>query len=99
MSGGQVCESHCTVSPVEPASRGIAAEMIVPNLEDTNVLDEFIDCCYEVRMGYGGMDKWTVDPPSWNDHETGKADHETKKAYCSTYDGIYDINGGTWDNY
>ncbi|OQO13085.1 hypothetical protein B0A48_02549 [Cryoendolithus antarcticus] len=63
----------------------------VPNLENTNVLDEFIDPCYEVHMGYGGMDKLTVDPPSWKDHGGGK--------YCSTPGGIYDINGGTWGNY
>nr|OQO25325.1 hypothetical protein B0A51_07899 [Rachicladosporium sp. CCFEE 5018] len=53
----------------------------VPNLEDTHVLDEFVDPRYEVHMDYGGMDKWTIDPPSWKDHESGKAGHETKKAF------------------
>ncbi|KAK6433996.1 hypothetical protein LTR95_009817 [Oleoguttula sp. CCFEE 5521] len=69
----------------------------VPNLENTIVLDEVKDSCYEVHMGFGGKDVWWTDPPSWTDHEKGKADHETKKTECVADHGEYDGYGGTKD--
>ncbi|OQO07564.1 hypothetical protein B0A48_07261 [Cryoendolithus antarcticus] len=71
----------------------------VPNLENTIVKDEVIDPCYDAHRGFGGKDLWWTDPPSWTDHDKGKADHELKKAECVADHGEYDGYGGTKDYY
>ncbi|KAK6442356.1 hypothetical protein LTR95_001402 [Oleoguttula sp. CCFEE 5521] len=74
-----------------------------PNAENTNFLPKQTDNCYDVHLGFGGDDKWSVKPKGWkpsNNHfdaDDMKAHSDAKEA-CVKLGGKYDKKGGTGDN-
>nr|OQO25326.1 hypothetical protein B0A51_07900 [Rachicladosporium sp. CCFEE 5018] len=81
------------VDPAPPiAGRNIYCtnyNRFVPNLENTNVLKDAIDPCYEAHLGFGGNDAWDAVPIGWKDKNSGMADHHKAIAGCSAKNGHY----------
>ncbi|KAK6433997.1 hypothetical protein LTR95_009818 [Oleoguttula sp. CCFEE 5521] len=76
----------------------------LPYLENTKVYAEFVDPCYEVRLGFGGDDQWDMAPDEWKDWDGTFRDseqmtkHDMAKDECVLKGGVYDKHGGKADN-